>query len=86
MNIRHPCICEAIGYDTHERLPEVGTKNQQKKKKTIALFFELLPFSVEDVIKKGLMSNTLKVRIAVEVAFGMSYLHSLEMIHRDLKH
>ena len=85
MNIRHPCICEAIGYSTHERLPEVGTKNQQKKKTTIALFFELLPFSVEDVIKKGLLSNTLKVRIAVEVAFGMSHLHSLGMIHRDLK-
>ena len=25
MNIRHPCICEAIGYNTHERLPESAT-------------------------------------------------------------
>ncbi|KAK8839270.1 hypothetical protein M9Y10_032202 [Tritrichomonas musculus] len=84
MNVHHPCICEALGYNTNEILP--GTvQEDQEEKTTIALFFELLPFSIESVIKKGLMSNTLKVRIAVEVAFGMSYLHSLGMMHRDLK-
>ncbi|KAK8837408.1 hypothetical protein M9Y10_036842 [Tritrichomonas musculus] len=84
MNAHHPCICEALGYNTNEALPGTAQEDQEEKT-TIALFFELLPFSIESVIKKGLMSNTLKVRIAVEVAFGMSYLHSHGMMHRDLK-
>ena len=84
MNVHHPCICEALGYNTNEALPGTAQEDQEEKT-TIALFFELLPFSIESVIKKGLMSNTLKVRIAVEVAFGMSYLHSHGMMHRDLK-
>ena len=84
MNVHHPCICEALGYNTNEALPGTAQEDQEEKT-TIALFFELLPFSIESVIKKGLMSNTLKVRTAVEVAFGMSYLHSHGMMHRDLK-
>lgn len=32
-----------------------------------------------------MISNTLKARIAVEVAFGMKHIHSLGMMHRDLK-
>lgn len=40
---------------------------------------------MKDVIDKGMMNNTLKVRIAIEVAFGMSHIHSLLMMHRDLK-
>ena len=32
-----------------------------------------------------LLSNTLKVRISIEVAFGMSHIHWHRMIHRDLK-
>ena len=99
-SIHHPCICESLGYNMQEKLPQ-NTKDEdesdddddddekQKEEKvaktTIALFFELLPFSVKDVIEKDLMSNTLKVRVAVEVAFGMSHLHSRGMMHRDLK-
>lgn len=54
-------------------------------KTTIALFFEYLPFSIKNVIENNMMTNTLKVRIAVDVAFGMSHIHNLGMIHRDLK-
>ena len=31
------------------------------------------------------MNNKLKVRIAIEVVFGIPHIHSLRMIHRDLK-
>ena len=81
-SVRHPCICDFLGYNTQERLPVFGEENE---KTTVALFFELLPYSVKEVASKNLLSNTLKVRIAVEVAFGMSHLHSRRMMHRDLK-
>ncbi|KAK8841617.1 hypothetical protein M9Y10_027242 [Tritrichomonas musculus] len=80
--VRHPCICDLLGYNTQERLPVFG---KESEKTTVALFFELLPYSVKEVASKNLLSNTLKVRIAVEVAFGMSHLHSRGMMHRDLK-
>ena len=32
-----------------------------------------------------MMNNTLKTQIALEVAFGMKHIHSLGMMHRDLK-
>lgn len=82
LSVKHPCICEAFGYNLQEPLQKIG---DETGKTTIALFFELLQYSVKDVIAKGLMNNTLKVRIAVEVAFGMSHIHSLGMMHRDLK-
>ena len=81
-SVRHPCICDLLGYNTPEHLPVFG---KESEKTTVALFFELLPYSVKEVASKSLLSNTLKVRIAVEVAFGMSHLHSRGMMHRDLK-
>ena len=99
-SIHHPCICESFGYNMQEELPrnkEDGHKDDSEEdedddydkekvqKTTIALFFEFLPFTVKEMIEKCLMSNTLKVRIAVEVAFGMFHIHSLGMMHRDLK-
>ena len=80
--VHHPCICDLLGYNTKERLPAIG---KEEEKTIVALFFELLPYSVKEVASKNLLSNTLKVRIAVEVAFGMSHLHSRGMMHRDLK-
>ncbi|KAK8836639.1 hypothetical protein M9Y10_037575 [Tritrichomonas musculus] len=80
--VRHPCICDLLGYNTRERLPVFG---KESEKTTVALFLELLPYSVKEVASKSLLSSTLKVRIAVEVAFGMSHLHSRGMMHRDLK-
>lgn len=32
-----------------------------------------------------MLTNTMKTEIALEVAFGMSHLHKLGMIHRDLR-
>ncbi|KAK8853734.1 hypothetical protein M9Y10_016277 [Tritrichomonas musculus] len=80
-SVHHPCICELLGYNTQERLP---VSEGEGEKTTVALFFELLPYSVKEVASKNLLSNTLKVRVAVEVAFGMSHLHRRSMMHRDL--
>ena len=62
--VHHPCICDLLGYNTQERLPAIG---KEEEKTIVALFFELLPYSVKEVASKNLLSNTLKVRIAVEV-------------------
>lgn len=59
--------------------------DEQESKTMIALFFEYLPYSAKNVIENKMISNTLKVRIAVEVTFGIHFIHSLGMIHRDLK-
>lgn len=80
-SIRHPCICESLGYNIQE--PMQGQDNDDKT--TVALFMEYLPYSVKEMSKNGLLNNTMKVRIALETAFGMSYIHSLGMMHRDLK-
>ena len=45
------------------------------------LFYELLPYSAKEVASKNLLSSTLKVGIAVEVAFGMSHFHSRCMMN-----
>lgn len=50
-----------------------------------ALFYELLLFSVKELNKKRFMSNTLKVRIAVEVVFGMLHLLRCGMMSGNLK-
>lgn len=55
------------------------------KKTTITIFVEYLPFSVNKLIENKMLSNTLKVRIAVEVCFGMKRIHSFGLMHRDLK-
>lgn len=52
---------------------------------TVALFMEFVPYKIKDCLEREIINNTLKVRISVEVAFGMSHIHSKGMLHRDLK-
>ena len=99
LRIRHPCICECLGYNLEEEIKketkqkdedddyddDEESEKERKKKTTIAIFIEYLPFSVKSLIENQMMSNTLKTRIALEVAFGMKHIHSFGMIHRDLK-
>lgn len=40
---------------------------------------------MKEIINETFLSNTLKAKIAVEIAFGMSHIHSRGIIHRDLK-
>ena len=95
LKVNHPCICKAIGYNMEEEISTLSKNgddegdddfdDDDEEKTTIALFFQLLPYSVKDAIDKGMMNNILKVLIAIEVAFVMSHIHRLRMIHRDLK-
>ena len=83
--IDHPCICKEIGYSMQENQSQRdGFNENDQLKTTVSLFYEFLPYNVEEVMRKGMLNNTLKVRIAVEVAIGMSHIHSLGIIHRNL--
>ena len=46
---------------------------------------EFVPYKIQECLEKGIINNTLKVRISIEVAFGMAHIHNLGMMHRDLK-
>ncbi len=51
-----------------------------------AMVMELVPHgSLEDVMGKGPFSTEVKLRMAKDIASGMAYLHSQQIIHRDLK-
>ena len=64
---------------------EDDNKEKKQEKTTVALFTEFLPYKLKDSLEKGIINNTLKVRVAVEVAFGMNCIHERGMMHRDLK-
>ena len=55
---------------------EVPLKAKKLRRPQLPLFYELLPDSAKEVASKNLLSSTLKVGIAVEVAVGMSHFHS----------
>lgn len=76
--INHPCICKSIGINTQE---QYGDENVT----TISIFLEYLDFSLKECFENDYLMNTMKVKIAVEVAFGMAHIHKLGLIHRDLK-
>ena len=82
-SIDHPSICKAVGMNLQEKITDLNG-DEDNDKTTIALFLEYLPFKLKDIIKSDIMNNTLKVKIALEVAFGMHHIHLSGMIHRDL--
>lgn len=74
------------GTDDYDIEYDESDEEQNKEEKTtIALFIEYLPYKLKEVLEKNMLNNTLKVRVAVEIAFGMSHIHSHNMMHRDLK-
>lgn len=79
VSFHHPCICQAIGLNTSEKVK--GKKDQT----TIAIYLEYYKYNLKNFLRETIINNTIKARIAVEVAFAMSFIHKHNMIHRDLK-
>ena len=78
--IKHPCICRAIGINTSEPISD-----DEKENTTIALYLEFLSRNLKECIDKNILDNTLKVRIAIEIAHALNFIHKHGMIHRDIK-
>ncbi|KAK8846481.1 hypothetical protein M9Y10_020504 [Tritrichomonas musculus] len=76
----HPCIIKTIGINLTEKynFKEDGIT-------TISIFLEYLDFRLLDCLKMGIIKNTLKTRILVEVAHGMRFIHENNLIYRVLK-
>lgn len=72
--LRHPCIVRIYGFN----------KGDDENPPSIILNLE--PQSLEKVIEDGSLSEKKeKARIVVEIVLGMRYIHSKNVIHRDLK-
>lgn len=83
-NISHPCICRALGINISEVLEITNKKGQEEEITTIALFLEYLEYGLGDILKTKI-NNTFKIRIVLDIAHAMNFLHKNGMIHRDLK-
>lgn len=81
--LNHPCICKVIGINISETIKDSNLK-EENEMTTIALFLEFLDFKLDEIIKSNI-KNTLKVRIVIEIAHAMNYIHKKGLIHRDLK-
>ena len=82
--LKHPCICRAIGINTSEYVKDTNVNtNEETDVTTVALFLEFEDYSITDYLSN--MNNTLKTKIAVEIAHAMNFIHKKGLIHRDLK-
>lgn len=79
--INHPCICKIFGINTAETV----VNNEDNEITTIALFLEYLEYYLNSLITKGTLTNTIKVRIIIEIIHAMIYIHKHNMIYSDLK-
>ena len=52
----------------------------------LGIVMEFMPLgSLEGLMSKKVLSSELKIRYVREICYGMKYLHSMNIIHRDLK-
>lgn len=77
--LKHPCICRSIGINPQEEV------ESNEEVTTIALFLEYCPISLKSLLDNKKLDNTMKTKIAVEIAHAMLFIHNSGMIHRDLK-
>ena len=78
-NLRHPAVCSFMGTCVQRGLP--------------AIVLEYLPGSLHDLLHKPTsgkhklrpLSERVQVQIGREIATGVAYLHSEQLIHRDIK-
>jgi len=78
-NLRHPAVCSFMGTCVQRGLP--------------AIVLEYLPGSLHDLLHKPTsgkhklrpLGERVQVQIGREIATGVAYLHSEQLIHRDIK-
>lgn len=80
-SVHFPTICQIIGMNSHM----LAKRNKDDKFITNVLYFEYLENNLKDLIDNNFLSDTLKVRIVVDICHGMKHIHEHNMIHRDLK-
>ena len=78
-NLSHPCICKAIGINISEKAEIINDDGEK-----IVLFLEFLEYKLDEVLEMKIR-NTLKARIALDIAHAMKFIHKCGMMHRDLK-
>lgn len=78
-NLKHPCICSAIGINTIEKVDD------ESEVTTIAIYIEFVEFKLKDCLSQGILNDTSKARIITEIVHGMKYIHDKGLIYRDLK-
>lgn len=76
--INHQCICKCFGINFREKIDDDPNKT------SIGIYLEYLDYNLKNFLDKGILSNTMKVKICVEVASGMSCIHKRGIIHRNL--
>ncbi|KAK8865385.1 hypothetical protein M9Y10_010929 [Tritrichomonas musculus] len=85
---------EKVGFYLHREIAALSTLRHEylsnfigaTKSNPIWMISEYVPNSdLESYIEKGMLTPIQKTIIMYEIGEGMTYLHSMKMIHRDLK-
>lgn len=78
-SIRHPCICQPIGI-TFPKIVETED-DEDDEINSITVYNEYLPFTLEKVIENGLIDNTLKTRVVIEICHALNYINKKGISH-----
>eukprot|EP01105_Mastigella_eilhardi_P000001 TRINITY_DN0_c0_g1_i1.p1 TRINITY_DN0_c0_g1~~TRINITY_DN0_c0_g1_i1.p1 ORF type:complete len:807 (-),score=135.50 TRINITY_DN0_c0_g1_i1:689-3109(-) len=70
--LKHPNLLHCVGAST-------------MSKDTLYIVTPFCPYTLDTFVKEIEINNFIMFTMAMEIAAGMNYLHSLNLIHRDLK-